>query len=296
MGLISRTFVVSLASFGVLAIPTANEEHHLEVGPPAAMRIVRHETLATASLIQGAQHSSPMELEPDVIGESESTTNIVQSAAGPTTTAIYAVGAGPLGGPASNAHDLTPAPPNYYEPGLPGPPGPSGPPGPPGDPGPIEYGDNHSSQIFHSSAGTHNGKPLGTWTQSGYEIRGPPGGNGSIGPPGPQGEIGSIGLEGQMGRRGWQGPPGEKGKKGSAGSRTWVKAAPLNWLYYAFAINGGIGLIILAYSYAEFVAKPEGGAFSYVFLCGCLRGKKKEAEEWSAEDEALAAGQGGPGY
>lgn len=285
MGVISRTLLLSGACFGVLAIPSTNEEHHLEVGPPAAMRIVRHERLAPESLIQ--EGATPMELEPNIIGESESTTNIVQSAAGPTTTAIYAVGAGPLTGPAGNARDLTPAPPNYYEAGPVGPPGIPGPPGPPGDPGPVEYaGENNSSPIFQSgNNGGAPAPPLGVETQSGYEIRGPPGGPGSKGPPGSAGLIGSIGLEGQMGRRGWQGPPGPNGKKGGAGSRTGVKAVPFKWLYYAFAINGFIGLLILAYSYVEFVVKPEKGAFSYLFCCGCCRRKHKQAAGEEAEGE-----------
>merc|ERR1719199_908526 len=79
----------------------------------------------------------PMELEPNILGQQESTTEIVESGGGPSTTAIYAVGSAPEVNEAPNAIDLTPAPAELM-PGLPGPPGPPGPAGAPGDPGPPE--------------------------------------------------------------------------------------------------------------------------------------------------------------
>jgi len=210
-------------------------------------------------------HGNPaLELNPETMGDEASTTMIVQSGAGPTTTAIYAVGAGPLLGPAKNAIDLTPAPPNYYEPGPPGIPGPPGPPGPPGDPGPPEgfatgAPTTDDEPLLHSSA-THPG----VHTQSGYEIRGPPGPPGPQGDAGPAGVIGSMGLEGEMGARGEQGFAGPKGESGPPGQNRHVNAPPKMWMYYGLAVNIIFGLIVLIMSYCQFVKRSspkqkEGG-------------------------------------
>lgn len=273
-----------------------------------------------SALIQGAQQNTPLELEPSIAGQQASTTEIVQSGLGPTITAIYAVGGGPLGGPASNARDLTPAPPEYYEPGPPGPPGVAGPPGPPGDPGPVEFEngtiDNESSPFLHNSAGggaETTAIPLSNYTQSGYEVRGPPGETGPPGYAGETGPIGSIGLEGDIGSRGWTGIPGPKGQRGLAGKRNHVNAPPKDWLYYAFAANGVIAVIILTYSYLEFVSKVHPlhyvfkgemcsekcgrtgescGACCHCLTCGCCCRRRPKAA-WQAESfGAPAEGEG----
>lgn len=288
-----------LTSLGASTVSTTQEpQRHLEITPNAASRIVRAEQMEGAALIENAQGNPALELNPAIMGAVASTTEIVMSGAGPTTTAIYAVGAGPLGGPAPNAIDLTPAPGSYYEPGPPGPPGPPGVSGPPGDPGPPEgWTGNTTSDhgpILQSAAGGAGGgglKPVGAHTQSGYEVRGPPGDKGSLGSLGPQGEIGSTGLEGELGERGAQGPVGSKGEGGEPGKRRKANAPPKLWLYYAFGINGFIALVVLIMSYSEFVAK-KGPCYHLTLQCCCSKSAKSVDQSWGESWE----GEGEGGY
>lgn len=321
MGHLLRTFIFArLSVLGCLAISSSDDRNRLEILPTAASRILRHEERQKqpSSLIQSA--STPLELDPQVMGDIQSTTEIVQSGAGPTTTAIYAYGQGPAAGPAPNAIDLTPAPPSYYEPGPPGIPGPPGPPGPPGDPGPAEgyiyepaNETNHTGPLLTSEAGAGNTtsnatyQNLGVHTQSGYEIRGPQGAKGSKGLPGDKGDIGSQGFEGTMGDRGTTGPPGPRGARGKTGKSQHVDAPPKTWLYYAFAANGAFAILVLIVSYLEFVSNVH--PFRYCFggeccsekcggcgesfngcchslTCGCCcrpRKKSMESDNWEGE-------------
>lgn len=290
-----RYFILARLASICLAVSTHDEaQNNLEITPGAhATRIVRNEKKGKkpSSLMQNGQGNPAMELNPDLMGDEASTTMIVQSGAGPTTTAIYAVGSGPLTGPAKNAIDLTPAPPNYYEPGPPGIPGPPGPPGPPGDPGPAEGGVGTSAPttegpLLHSAAGVSSvsAAPLGVHTQSGYEIRGPPGGPGPVGPQGEQGVIGSQGLEGALGERGMQGYPGPKGEHGIVGKRQHVNAPRTEWMYYAFAVNIVFAIIILVVSYVEFVKRSS--------ISECCCGRRKEASGGGGE----SWGEGYGGY
>lgn len=241
---------------------------HVEITPNAVSRIVRTQQSEGESLIQHEAKNAPMELNPGIVGGAESTTNIVASGEGPTTTAIYAVGMAPAEGEAPNAIDLTTLPPELV-PGEPGPPGPPGPPGVPGDPGPAEGEEVTTTPfVMGNAAGV---KPKNENTQAGYEIRGDPGARGPKGETGAQGLIGSIGLEGGLGPRGIAGPPGGKGEKGPMGPRTAPNTPTKSWLWGALAINLTIAFLVFIVSYIEFISEKK--PMPYMFGGECCSEK-----------------------
>jgi hypothetical protein len=243
------------------------------------------------------QTDNPLELNPAQLGGGdESTTVIVPVGEVPTTTAIYAAAAVPELGEARNAVDLTPAPSTWYEPGPAGSPGFPGPPGPPGPAAPVELEKETFTMGSSRSKNTSNSAS----TQSGYEIRGPPGRRGEKGPQGARGKKGSVGLEGELGERGPRGPVGEKGPQGPPGASRKADAVPQSYLYYGLAANLVIAFVVLCMSYGEFVAEEEPTAYLLRKLsCGiCGRSKKGDAkgEEEAFEGEENYEGEDYGGY
>merc|ERR1719401_12477 len=249
-------------------------QSHIEILPTGAKKILRAEE---ASLVERGD-GTPMELNPGIVGQEETTTEIIESGGGPTTTAIYMSGFAPdADAVAPNALN-TPRP--LYEPGPPGPAGPPGLPGPPGDPGPPEGGEPAPAST-PVPLGSVKTKPLDANTQSGYEIRGPPGPPGPDGVPGAVGLDGSVGLEGDLGDKGRPGPPGEKGPAGPPGHRRHANVPPSDYLYYGLAGNVVFILMVFSWSYVEFVLqKPPG---EYFRKCECC--KRNKNEEWQGEGE-----------
>lgn len=263
----------------VLFVSSAASQQHVEITPHASSRIVRHELGEAASLAEVGGKHHPLELNPNLMGAagggaSASTTEIVPSGEGPTTTAIYAVGAAPKGGEAPNAIDLTPAP-WSIKPGPPGPPGISGPPGPPGEPGPPEgqvATTTPAVPLLGASANaTVTKKPLNANTQSGYEIRGPPGAKGGKGRAGKQGAVGSQGLEGTLGDRGPNGTAGEAGERGPPGARKFPHAPKMHMMWVALGINLFIAFVVFIMSYLEFVSEKK--PIPYLFGGECCSSK-----------------------
>jgi len=252
---------------------------HIEIFPDGAKRIIRTEEISLVERNSHLSRNDPLELNPGIVGMAETTTQIVESGGGPTTTAIYMSGFAP-DAVAPNALN-TPRP--LYEPGPPGPPGPVGPPGPPGDPGPPEGGE----EVVNSTNAAAP-KPLDANTQSGYEIRGPPGPAGVDGPQGDKGPIGTVGLEGGLGPRGPDGPPGYKGPPGPPGQRRYASAPPADYLYYGLGVNVTFAVMVFAWAYVEFViGRPPGQYFS---KCECCKRSKSEEHEdpqgeWGGEGE-----------
>lgn len=270
--------VSSAAAIHTTPLPS---QHQVEISPHASSRIVRHELNEAASLAEVGGKFKPLELNPNIMGgangaASASTTEIVQSGEGPTTTAIYAVGSGPKGGEAPNAIDLTPAP-WAIKPGSPGPPGISGPPGPPGEPGPPEgqtLAPSTTPAVKNTTApllGASATKPLDANTQSGYEIRGPPGATGGKGHAGKKGALGSQGLEGNLGQRGPIGVEGEAGERGPPGARKFPHAPKLSMMWVALGINLFIAFVVFIMSYLEFVSEKK--PIPYLFGGECCSSK-----------------------
>jgi hypothetical protein len=264
-----------IASFS-FAVSTTENLHPLrsiiEISANAdthAARIIRHEQAESSALIQeeaGARKFEPMELNPNILGDSQTTTEIVVSGEGPTTTMIYMSGEAPGPSTASpNARNLEP----IYEPGAPGPPGVAGPPGPPGEPGPAAGGSTLAPLVV----------PVGNdATQSGYETRGDQGGVGAPGVHGYAGAAGSRGLMGDLGHRGHLGSPGPKGERGPPGKPNHANAAKTGWFICVVVINSVITLAVFVISYLEFVAGVQVSSY-----CRCCSRKPKSvggAESW----------------
>lgn len=275
--ILGALLVSSAAAIHTTPLPS---QHQVEISPHASARIVRHELNEAASLAEVGGKFKPLELNPNIMGgangASASTTEIVQSGEGPTTTAIYAVGSH-VAGEAPNAIDLTPAPGQAWsiKPGPPGPPGTSGPPGPPGEPGPPEgqvanssSSKNATAPLLGASAGA---KPLDANTQSGYEIRGPPGAPGAKGHAGKKGPLGSQGLEGNLGERGPIGVEGEAGERGHPGARKFPHAPKLDMMWVALGINLFIAFVVFIMSYLEFVSEKK--PIPYLFGGECCSSK-----------------------
>lgn len=270
-----------LLAVAVLRIEASNEtasttphpHHHIEVTHAALARIVRHEQSErheqSALIQEGARSQAvmdPLELNPNVLGGGEgTTTEIVVSGEGPTTTAIYASGFAPGGAPKKNASSNARALEPIYEPGSPGPPGVPGPPGPPGDPGPAEGGAAGATTTTIAAPVIANDD-----SQSGYEVRGDAGPLGAPGVHGPKGAVGSRGLMGDLGHRGHLGPPGPKGEHGPPGRPSHANAVQYNWLIYVIVGNSVLTFIIFIVSYFEFVAGKNP--------CGCCSRKGKSAD------------------
>lgn len=271
LGTMARLGVRLLCSSLVLTRICVAADEHVQISPHATARIVRQGSPQPESLAEVGIPNILEELNPEPINDGKTTTSIVHSGEGPTTTQIYAVGtAESAAGRAKKARGIQYEP--IYEAGMPGRPGPPGLPGPPGPPG-LKKGETAAPTTTKNSHLAADDIIIAG-------AQGKAGLNGHAGAPGP---LGSNGLMGELGHRGHLGNPGPKGPPGPSGHSGHAKAAPVGALIGVIIANSVIALIVFAVSYAEFVKGKD--PVDFFCKCGCCRGGEAKAAPDAAEGE-----------